>query len=280
LGLFVSGCAAKARLEVAPASAANTAFIGLDTIGELKDFAEGLGGHATENFRRHSDRRIADNRCYFTGKLELPEFYSTLKMVREDGDRCAARGADHDVFFYPVEAVASGEETITVSLSEAPTERVLVVVPHEDFHNQRELRTAPTEVAEAAATLVGFLTASAFAKDKFGAESPMFRNLDRDAELFLRKAGIVNRYYGEVSAVYEGYLRRTLTAAQALSRKALLFAELQHLFGDRAGPGVVQQMSRRDEQRRAGFDHAIAALSDDPRALQAARRGHLSWWPG
>ena len=70
-----------------------------------------------------------------------------------------------------MQAVASGEETITVSLAEAPTERLLVVVPHEDFHNQREARKAPTEVAEAAATLVGFLTASGFAKDRFGAES-------------------------------------------------------------------------------------------------------------
>ena len=140
-------------------------------IAEVKDFAVALGGHATDNFLRQSDQHTSDNRCYFTGKLQLPEFYSALRMVREDGERCAARGDEHDVFFYPVQAVASGEETITVSLAEAPTERLLVVVPHEDFHNQREARKAPTEVAEAAATLVGFLTASGFAKDRFGAES-------------------------------------------------------------------------------------------------------------
>ena len=227
-GLFVSGCTARARPAVMPAPGTpNTAFIGLETIGELKDFAEGLGGHATENFLRHSDRHTADNRCYFTGKLEVPEFYSSLRMVREDGDRCAARGADHDVFFYPVEAVASGEETITVSLAVAPTERVLVVVPHEDFHNQRELRKAPTEVAEAAATLVGFLTASAFAKEKFGVQSPIFHSLDRDAELFLRKSAIVNRYYREVSALYATLREGRLTPAETLERKAALFAELQ-----------------------------------------------------
>ena len=109
-------------------------------------------------------------------------------MVREDEERCAARGDEHDVFFYPVQAVASGEETITVSLAEASTERLLVVVPHEDFHKQHEARKAPTEVAEAAATLVGFLTASEFAKDRFGAESPTARTLARDADLFLRKS--------------------------------------------------------------------------------------------
>ena len=119
-------------------------------------------------------------------------------MVREDGEHCAARGGEHDVFFYPVQAVASGEETITVSLAEAPAERLLVVVPHEDFHNQQETRKAPTEVAEAAATLVGFLTASGFAKERFGAESETARTLARDADLFLRKSFIVNQYYEKV----------------------------------------------------------------------------------
>lgn len=148
-----SGCAGKARPAVTLPSAPPQ-LVGIELIGELKEFAETLGGHATENFLRHSDRQTADNRCYFTGKLELPEFYSTLRMVRESGAHCAARAGEYDVLFYPVEAVASGEETITVSLAEAPTARVLVVVPHGDFHNQPQAVRAPTEVAEAAATLV------------------------------------------------------------------------------------------------------------------------------
>ena len=221
-----SGCAARARTDVTPAPLP-AHFVGIELIGELKDFSETLGGHATENFLRHSDRATADNRCYFTGKLQLPEFYSSLRMVREDGEHCAARGVEYDVFFYPVEAVASGQETITVSLAEAPTERLLVVVPHEDFHNQREARKAPTEVAEAAATLVGFLTASVFAKEKFGADSATFRALDRDADLFLRKSFVVNGYYEKVSALYDGLRSGALTPAQALERKAVLFAELQ-----------------------------------------------------
>jgi hypothetical protein len=233
LGIVVvaaaSACAGKVRADVTPSSSAEVSapVVGLEIIGELKDFGESLGGHATENFLRLSDRHTADNRCYFTGKLELPEFYSTLRMVREDEGRCAARSRDHDVFFYPVQAVASGEETITVSLAEAPTERVLVVVPHEDFHKQPEARRAPTEVAEAAATLVGFLTASAFAKERFGAESTTYRLLDRDVDLFLRKSFAVNLYYEKVRALYNDFRSGALTPAQTLERKAELFAELQ-----------------------------------------------------
>ena len=223
-----AGCARKPRPNVTPASPRQTSsFVAAEVIAEVKDFAVALGGHATDNVLRHSDHRISDNRCYFTGKLQLPEYYSTLRMVREDEARCAARSDEHDVFFYPVQAVASGEETITVSLAEATPERVLVVVPHEDFHNQREARKAPTEVAEAAATLVGFLTASAYATDRFGAESLTARALVRDADLFLRKSLVVNRYYEKVSTLYRDFESGALTPEQTLERKAELFDELE-----------------------------------------------------
>ena len=228
--LATSGCARHPQAAVVPAppAAANaSALAATEVIAEVKDFAIALGGHATGNFLRLSDDQISDNRCYFTGKLELPEFYSALRMVREDEAHCAARSGEHDVFFYPVQAVASGEETITVSLAEATTERMLVVVPHEDFHNQREAGKAPTEVAEAAATLMGFLTASGYARDRFGPESETARSLARDADLFLQKSSIVNRYYEKVSALYRELQSGALTQAQALERKGGLFAELE-----------------------------------------------------
>jgi hypothetical protein len=224
------GCAAKVRPDVTPMEPAPspvTQFVAAEVIAEVKDFAVTLGGEATGNFVRSSDRRISDTRCYFTGKLELPAFYNALHMVREDEDRCSARGAENDVFFYPVQAVASGVETVTVSLAEASTERLLVVVPHEDFHSQNEARKAPTEVAEAAATLVGFLTASEFAKERFGVESPAARTLALDADLFLRKSVLVNEYYEKVRGLYRDFQAGSLTSAQTIERKDELFAELQ-----------------------------------------------------
>jgi len=224
------GCAAKTRPDVTPvepAASPVSLFVAAEVIADVKDFAVTLGSDATGNFVRSSDRRMSDTRCYFTGKLELPAFYSTLHMVREDEARCAARSDENDVFFYAVQAVASGQETITVSLAEASTERLLVVVPHEDFHTQNEARKAPTEVAEAAATLVGFLTAAEFAKDRFGAESSVARSLARDADLFLGKSVLVNEYYEKVGRLYRDFQAGSLTSAQTLERKGELFAELQ-----------------------------------------------------
>jgi predicted aminopeptidase len=200
---------------------------GVELIGELKDFAEAMGSQPTDNFKTTSARIVSDERCYFTGKLQLPEFYSTLRLVRENEARCQARTGEFDVFFYPVQAVASGEETITVALAEAPTERVLVVVPHEDFHNQAEARKAPTEVAESAATLVGFLTASAFARERLGDDASTSRLLARDVELFLRKSLIVNTFYDRVADLYRLFREGTLTEEETLARKSALFAELQ-----------------------------------------------------
>jgi predicted aminopeptidase len=226
------GCAGNARPNLSPQPLAPTgSFVAADVVAEVKDFAVTLGSQATGNFVRSSDRRISDTRCYFTGKLQLPEFYSTLSMVREEEEQCTARATENDVFFYPVQAVASGEETITVSLAEASTERLLVVVPHEDFHSQREARKAPTEVAEAAATLVGFLTASEFATDRFGADSTTARSLAGDANLFLEKSVLVNQYYDRVRSLYHSFESGALTREQTLERKAELFHELQRACG-------------------------------------------------
>jgi Putative aminopeptidase len=226
-----SGCAARTAPQVVapppPATLAQPSFAAVEAIGELKSFEEVLGGQQTQNFLQYSPRATADDRCYVTGKLQLPEFYSGLRLIREDESRCTARATEYDVFFYPVQAVASGEETITVSLAEAPLERMLAVVPHEDFHNQAEAMKAPTEVAESAATLVGLLTASAFAREKYGDTSAAFTRLDRDADLFLQKSLIVNLYYDKLSDVYKSFRSGLLTEAQTLNQKAELFAALQ-----------------------------------------------------
>jgi hypothetical protein len=74
---------------------------------------------------------------------------------------------------------------------------------------------------------VGFLTASDFAREKFGEDSPTFRMLERDADLFLRKSIVVNRFYEKVSELYKAYGSGGLTRQQALENKSALFAELQ-----------------------------------------------------
>ena len=291
VALAVSACARNPHPSILPAATTPAPFTTSTVIADVKDFAVSLGGDATGNFRRQSDRHTSDNRCYFTGKLQLPEYYSALRMVREDGERCAARSSQDDVFFYPVQAVASGDEVVTVSLAEAPTERLLVVVPHEDFHNQREARSAPVEVAEAAATLVGFITASEFARDRFGAESPTARMLARDAELFLRKSILVNQYYERVRDLYHDLDVGTITTSEALDRKAAVFGELQRsCAGIAPDPASFNKCPAAMNNAGLAFDRTYTRhypmlhelytlLGGDTAALVTTLKGLMANWP-
>ena len=135
-----------------------------ELIAEIKDFQKTLGFEEDGNFRRYSEEQKALYRCYYTGKLDLPGSYEQLRLAEGSAAGCALDEEKYDVFFYEMEAAATGDAPVTEALAEAPLERLLVVVPHEDFHNQKETEKADPEIAEAASTLIGFLTASEFAK--------------------------------------------------------------------------------------------------------------------
>jgi len=200
-------------------------------VADVKAFEQTLGVEATKNFLRYSAGSSAVYRCYFTPILELPGSYAGLHIASGTETGCSVDAGKYDVFFYPAEVVASGASPITAPLAEAPLERLLVVVPHEDFHSQSETRGSPPEMSEAAATLIGFLTATEFAREKYGAGSEAFQRLNREAALFLQKANVVNRYHDDVSALYSSFRSRRITREVALNRKQALFAALAQACG-------------------------------------------------
>jgi hypothetical protein len=179
----------------------------------LKDIEREAGFKPTGNFA-HADARVpAYYRCYYTGRLELPQSYDELNLRKGTKDGCSLDAKKYDVFFYPIEAVASGHAPITESLAQAPAERVATVVPHEDFHQQ--IRDLSVPLAEAAATLVGFLTGAA-------AES----SLSQEAQLFLQKALILNRYYDRLAAAYFAARVHALPERRAIDEKQRLLSAL------------------------------------------------------
>ena len=192
----------------------------------MKELQESLGFPRTGNFKKHSESVKAYYRCYYTGKLELPAGYDQLDLRQGEGE-CTLDPAKYDIFFYKIEAVASGKAPVTSSLEAASVERLLVVVPHEDFHQHKQVRDASTEAGEAAATLAGFLMAAEFARTKFGEDSEIYRRLAAEPEIFLRKAEIVNRYYDELARLYAETAARRMSKAAALERKQEVFARLE-----------------------------------------------------
>jgi hypothetical protein len=194
-----------------------------DPIRGVQEVQRDLGFDPTGNFRRQAPETRAIYRCYYTGKLELPESYDKLHLRETTTPGCPVDETQYDVFYYPAEVVSTGSAPVTSSLAEAPVERQLVVVPHEDFHQTREAKQAPPPLDEAAATLAGFLTAAEYARRQHGEASDLYRNLLREPDLFLRKAEIVNRYYQRLRELY----RSPLSNETKLVRKVRLFVDAQ-----------------------------------------------------
>jgi hypothetical protein len=197
-----------------------------DLISAVKRLEKKLGFRRTKNFHTESAESAVAYRCYYTGKLELPDSYSGLQLVAGTKSGCTVDAQKYDVFFYPLDAAASGKTPVSAALANESVERFLVVVPHEDFHANKQLRKLPETWGEAAATLIGFLTAGEVAREKFGENSEVYRNLQREPELFIRKAEIVNRYHAQLRQLYASARAGKISERDALEQKQQAFEEL------------------------------------------------------
>jgi hypothetical protein len=194
-----------------------------DLVSAVKRLEKKLGFRRTKNFHKESKESAVAYRCYYTGKLELPDSYEKLQLLQGTKAGCPLDPQKYDVFFYPMDADASGRTPVSASLAHESMERFLVVVPHEDFHAARELHKLPPTMSEAASTLVGFLTATEVARQEFGENSEVYKNLQREPELFSRKAEIVNRYYAQLSQLYAVARAGQISERDALEQKEQAF---------------------------------------------------------
>jgi hypothetical protein len=217
-------------------------------IQKVKEIERSVGLQPPENFADTAPGMRGYDRCYFTRVLELPESYARLKLRDGPRDGCAPDPKKYDAFFYHIEAVASGNSPITRSLAEAAAERLLTVVSHEDFHAQ--VRDLPDTVAEAAATLVGFLIGAA--ADPRGIKSELYR----DAEVFLEKSVLINRYHAQLTAVYKAVKLGALSKSSAIARKQNLIRTLQQeCSAIRPDPLSFNKCVSAENNAGLAFDH-------------------------
>lgn len=223
LVMVVSSLVIGAATDTASAPATNRK----DLASAVKRLEKKLGFRRTRNFHKETAESSVAYRCYYTGKLELPDSYSGLQLVAGTKNGCTVDTQKYDVFFYAMDADATGKTPVSASLKNAPVERFLVVVPHEDFHASKDLRKLPETLGEASATLIGFLTASEVARQQFGENSEVYQNLQREPDLFARKAEIVNRYHTELSSLYAAVRAGQVSERDALAQKQQAFEKLQ-----------------------------------------------------
>ena len=197
-----------------------------DLITAVKRLKRKLGFRRTKNFHSETTESAVAYRCYYTGKLELPASYSGLQLVQ--GTK-AGRPVDPQKYhpFLPAGRERQRQDAPFATLAHESTERFLVVVPHEDFHANKELSKLPETWGEASSTLIGFLAAAEVARQKFGEDSDVYQNLRREPDLFVRKAEIVNRYHAQLSELYAAARAGEIPERDALAQKQQAFEELR-----------------------------------------------------
>ena len=198
-----------------------------DLVSAVKRLEKKLGFRRTKNFHKESAESAVAYRCYYTGKLELPDSYEKLQLLQGTKAGCPLDRQKYDVFFYPMDANGSGKTPVSASLAHESVERFLFVVPHEDFHANKELRKLPAAWGEASATLIGFLMAGEVARQRFGEHSEVYKNLQREPELFARKAEIVNRHHAQLSQLYAAARAGQISELEALEQKQRAFEEFR-----------------------------------------------------
>lgn len=225
MGVFMM--APGGRASAAQASAPSEQDSAGDLVRAVKGLEGKLGFHRTGSFERESRKAAADYRCYYTGKFQLPGDYQGLRLKRGKPDGCKLNPKKYDVFFYPLQAMGSPKSQVTTSLAQSSPERLLMVIPHEDFHQDPALRGLPDPLTEAASTLVGFLTAREVARQQFGPDSEVYRNLTKEAGLFYAKSGVVNRYFGQVHELYSRLGANQISKPEALAAKTRFFGSIE-----------------------------------------------------
>ncbi|MEX2303173.1 MAG: aminopeptidase [Bryobacterales bacterium] len=228
----------------------------LKLIREIQQYGESVGFKETGSFSRHAPHQGAFYRCYYTGKLELPDSYAGLKLKDGTDEGCNVDEQKYDVFFYRIEAVASPDTPATAALDAASMERLAVVVSHEDFHQQKAIRRLPPTVEEASTTLVSFLTAAGYAKSAQGEDSALYRNLSGEADKFLQKAEIIKRFHGRLKSLYQNAAAGKTSKAQAVEEKARLFAELEQACKVTPDPVSFNECPAAMNNAGLAFDHS------------------------
>lgn len=191
-------------------------------IARLQDFSHEKGTPRTGNFQRADARKTAYYLCYSTEKFTLPEDYDGLRYKESDERGCKIDEAKYDVYFHRVEAVAMVNTPVTQSLEEASGERALMVVAHEEAHEDPRLQRLPSAVAESATTLLGILTAAEFAK--YDGDIATSTHLFEDARTFSRKAEAVNSLHAKLRTLYAEHRAGKRGRQETAAEKERLFA--------------------------------------------------------
>ncbi|MDO8521269.1 MAG: aminopeptidase [bacterium] len=189
---------------------------------EIKEYEKRLGWKPTTNFERYDEGLATYDYCGWSGKFDFDISWSQVTEKE-----CSAVGQEHDTAFYQFEALATISTPLSRSMVEADLPRFIMVVFHEDFHEQSP-EVPSRAIDESATQLMGLLAAREFAREKYGAESEIHRFLAADVETALLTSQIESVYYEKLKSLYAQVSSGEVDRADGLKQKARLFENMQN----------------------------------------------------
>lgn len=192
----------------------------MDLVREIQDYELRFGFAPTNNFQTYNERLEQYSLCFYADKFSLEVNYAGEKSD------CLFDERTHDVFVKAVEAVAGIKTPLTRDLVNAPLSRFIMVVFHEDFHEQM-LGVPTITINESATTLMGFLLARDFALMKYGDTSVVYQEIVSDITRYLEAARLETAYADSLSILYGYVTRGEITTKRGLKEKERLFSEMR-----------------------------------------------------
>lgn len=208
----------------------------LELVPEIKAFQNRLGFEPTENFKTYSLDLESYHYWFYTPQTELP--YSLddprLQWLTGEPENVSLDLDQYDVFSYSIEALAGIETPLTRALLEAPLARFILIIFHEDWHEQIDL---PLGIEEPTGEVVSYIAALRFTAEKFGPDSAVHRTLYKELSDKLEAGHVYRSYYEQLDALYAESGSGAVSGEDALREKERLFQsmgdDLEAIWGGR-----------------------------------------------
>lgn len=193
---------------------------------EIKAYELRIGWKKTNNFLRYEAGSTGLLFCYYADI-----FAQHTSWAVGAGGECTIDPKRYDVFPMRVQAIAGIGTPVSPLLVRVSLARFIMVVFHEDFHEQVDGYPS-LAINESAATLMGLLAAREFAKEKFGAFSPVSIALESDLQLHVRGSLLLRDTYAKLGSLYSAVREGSVTKDEGLAEKQRIFARLKEACAD------------------------------------------------
>ena len=220
LAVFIAACS-DTRTSGGGESMRLTAHPRAALLAELKAFERRMGFEPTKNFLRLSAQTTSFPYCGHVSRLYLPYSYEDPAIGWSEDRECSALGGNVDVFRGESEAVGERGAPVTQSMLEAPLERLIYVLFHEDCHDQFAF---PHGFEEALCNAIAYRAMVVFTTERYGPDSPETLAARRYVDEGVRNARLTVAFYEEIAALYARHARSEISTAALLKARAWTFA--------------------------------------------------------